>query len=110
MARVRHRPLYVFLYRSLPPDPQILDGFEEPEHFDFTHPPHPVSGIYDEADEVSLRIQIIIPSLQDVPTHPSRPCLGHMDTSSLIKKHFVLQPTLYAGRHSMYYSLLAVNT
>ena len=110
MALVRHRPLSDFLYNRLPPDPQILDWFEGPEHFDLTHSPHPVSGIDDEADEFSFRIRIIISSLQDVPTHPSRPCLGHMDTSSLIKKYFVLQPTLYAGGHSMYYYLLAVNT
>ena len=28
---------------------------------------------------------------------PSRPRLGHLDPSSPIEKHFVLQPILYAG-------------
>ena len=47
------------------------------------------------------------PSLQEVPAHPSRPRLG---PSFPIEKHFVLQPTLYAGSHSMYYSLPVVCT
>ena len=41
------------------------------------------------------------------PAHPSRHHLEHMNPSSPIEKHVVLQPTLYSGCLFLHYSLLS---
>jgi hypothetical protein len=90
--------------------PIILDWFEAPEQFNFPRPPPPVNCLLPAQPSVMRFMYCtLVSSFRKHPTRPSRPRLRHMNPSSLIEKHFMLQPNLYADPASaILFSLLTL--